>query len=99
MTTHNTTHLLHLEWKEDYFNMENLLFLVIGALLMHIFSRRPLQITIHHKHEDIHPVLPDLDMDELEQGMLKEDPKMDDLYNKLDETLMEVNNIMGGSDR
>ena len=66
---------------------------------MQIFSRRPLQITIHHKHEDIHPVFPDLDIDELEQDMLKEDPKMDDLYSKLDETLMEVNNIMGGSDR
>lgn len=66
---------------------------------MQIFSRRPLQITIHHKHEDIHPVLPDIDIDELEQDMLKENPKMDDLYSKLDETLMEVNNIMGGSDR
>ena len=38
-------------------------------------------------------------IDKLEEDMFKEDPKKDDLYDKLDETIAEINNIMGGSDR
>ena len=31
--------------------------------------------------------------------MLEDDPKKDALYDKLDEALVEVSNVMGGSDR
>lgn len=79
--------------------MESLLFLLIGGLLTLILTKKPLLVQVHHVHEDIKPVLPDVDMDKLEEDMLKEDPKKDDLYAKLDETLAEINDIMGGSDR
>ena len=79
--------------------MENLLFLLIGGLLTLMLTKKPLLIQVHHINEDLKPAIPDVDMDKLEEDMLKEDPKKDDLYNKLDETLAEVNNIMGGSDR
>ena len=51
------------------------------------------------KTEVIFASLTDIDMDKLEEDMFKEDPKKDDLYDKLDETIAEINNIMGGSDR
>lgn len=79
--------------------MESLLFLLIGGLLTLIFTKKPLLIQVHHVHEDIKPMIPGVDMEQLEEDMLKEDPKKDDLYAKLDETLAEVNDIMGGSDR
>ena len=41
----------------------------------------------------------DVDMDALEEGMLKEDPNKDKLYENLDTVINDVNNIMGGSDR
>ena len=66
---------------------------------MNLVSKRPIQITIHHKHEDIKKDADRVDMDKLEESMLKEDPKKDDLYAKFEETIAEVNDIMGGSDR
>lgn len=35
----------------------------------------------------------------LQEEMLKPDPKEDNALDKLDEILVEVNNVMGGSDR
>jgi hypothetical protein len=40
-----------------------------------------------------------IDMDALEQQMLKEDPKKDKLYQELDDALANIGDIMGGSDR
>ena len=79
--------------------MENLLFLLIGGLLTLILTKKPLLVQVHHVHEDIKHDVTAVDMDKLEEDMLKDDPKKDDLYAKLDETLAEVNDIMGGSDR
>ena len=79
--------------------MENLLFFLIGGLLSYIFTKLPIQITVHHKYENIKPPVSDLDMEKMEEQMLKDDPKKDDLYEKFEETLADVNNIMGGSDR
>lgn len=50
-------------------------------------------------YENVNPPISDVDMEALEEGMLKEDPNKDDLYSKLDTVLTDVNNIMGGSDR
>lgn len=79
--------------------MDNLLFLLIGMLLTLTFTKKPLLIQVHHVHEDVKHGIDPVDMDKLEEDMLKEDQKKDDLYAKLDETLIEINNIMGGSDR
>ena len=79
--------------------MDNLLFLLIGGLLTLIFTKKPLLIQVHHIHEAVKRGVTDIDIDKLEEDMFKEDPKKDDLYDKLDETIAEINNIMGGSDR
>jgi len=79
--------------------MDNLLFLLIGGLLTLTFTKKPLLIQVHHVHEDVKHGVTDIDIDKLEEDMFKEDPKKDDLYDKLDETIAEINNIMGGSDR
>lgn len=79
--------------------MENLLFLVLGILLTLIFTRKPIQFTVHHKYENINPPLTDIDMGELEKKMLTEDPKAEADYKALDEVIAEVSDIMGGSDR
>ena len=82
--------------------MDNLLFFVTGGLLMYLILQRPLQITVHHKNENIVNVPKDIDMDDLEEKMLKEDPKKDKMYEdleNLDKVIEDVNDIMGGSDR
>ena len=79
--------------------MDNLLFLLIGGLLTLTFTKKPLLIQVHHIHESVKHGVTDIDIDKLEEDMFKEDPKKDDLYDKLDETIAEINNIMGGSDR
>lgn len=68
-------------------------------LLTLTFTKKPLLIQVHHVHEDVKHGIDTVDIDKLEEDMLKEDQKKDDLYAKLDETLIEINNIMGGSDR
>ena len=79
--------------------MDNLLFLLIGMLLTLTFTKKPLLIQVHHVHENVKHGIDPVDIEKLEEDMLKEDQKKDDLYAKLDETLIEINNIMGGSDR
>jgi hypothetical protein len=82
--------------------MDNLLFFVTGGLLMYLILQRPLQITVHHKNENIVNVPKDINMDDLEEKMLKEDPKKDKMYEdleNLDKVIEDVNDIMGGSDR
>lgn len=50
-------------------------------------------------HETINPPISDVDMEALEEGMLKEDPNKDKLYEDLDTVIASVNDVMGGSDR
>lgn len=64
-----------------------------------MLTQKPIEIVIHRKEENVVNPKVAMDMEELEDKMLKEDPKKDDLYAKLDATIQDVNNIMGGSDR
>ena len=50
-------------------------------------------------HENVNPPISDVDMEALEEGMLKEDPNKDKLYEDLDTVISSVNEVMGGSDR
>lgn len=84
---------------EDGDNMENILFFITGMLLSYLILQRPLQITIHHKNENVVPPIAGLDMDTLEEKMLKADPKKDEMYKNFEEAMLEVNEVMGGSDR
>ena len=79
--------------------MINILFFIIGALITLILTKQPLQIKIHHTHETIKPPISDVDMEALEEGMLKEDPNKDKLYENVDTVIASVNDVMGGSDR
>lgn len=79
--------------------MECFMFFVTGALLMYLILQKPLQITIHRVDDTPKNTYSKEELEELEEEMLKEDPKNDELYKKLDEVLVEVNDVMGGSDR
>ena len=79
--------------------MLNLLFFLLGCLITLILTKQPLQVKVHHQYENILPDQKDVDLEALEEKMLKEDPKQDDMYAKLDSVLTDVNDIMGGSDR
>lgn len=79
--------------------MESFMFFVTGALLMYLILQKPLQITIHRVDDTPKNTYSKEELEELEEEMLKEDPKNDELYKKLDEVLVEVNDVMGGSDR
>ena len=75
--------------------MENLIFFALGILITLVATRAPIKIQVHHKHENVLPPLDSVDIRKLEEEMLKDDPKMDDLYKEIDK----LNDIMGGSDR
>lgn len=75
--------------------MQSFLFLVIGALLMLIFTKQPLKIEIIHTENKEKP----LDIKPLEEALEKELQKPEQNQDKLDELMFEVNEIMGGSDR
>ena len=79
--------------------MELFTVFIIGMLVMYLIIRKPVEIRIHHINENKISTQDREDIRELEEKMFKEDPTMDDLYKKLDETISEVNDIMGGSDR
>lgn len=82
--------------------MEYLVFLLIGVLLTLVFTKKSIKIEVHHIHEDINPVQAKIDLAELEQTMLKEDPETDAKYDDLAQvaqTVSDIGDIMGGSDR
>lgn len=82
--------------------MLEVLFFVIGVLIALVFTKKPIQIKIHYINEDIKPALNPIDMQALEEGMLKEDPVTDKKYQDLEnlnQIITDVNEIMGGSDR
>lgn len=82
--------------------MENLLFFIVGFLLTLIFTKRPFQIKIEHVHNYVKEQEPLIDMEALEEQMLKKDPAKDQEYQDLEEmstVLQEVKELMGGSDR
>lgn len=79
--------------------MENLIFFITGMLLSYLILRRPLQITIHHKNENVVNPVTAAQMEAFEEAMLKEDPKKDKMYEDFEQAMSEIGNIMGGSDR
>ena len=82
--------------------MLEVLFFIIGVLIALVNNKKPIQIKIHHVNEDIKPALNPIDMQALEEGMLKEDPVTDKKYQDLEnlnQIITDVNEIMGGSDR
>ena len=72
---------------------------IVGMLLMYLILQRPLKIEIKNTAETVKPQFTQAHYDALEAKMLEDDPKKDALYDKLDEALVEVSNVMGGSDR
>ena len=68
-------------------------------LLMYLILQKPLQITIHHKNENIvHPV-PDNAIPDMKDVMKKGDTEEDKAYEEMGNILKDVNEIFGGSDR
>lgn len=64
-----------------------------------ILLRRPLKFDIHHTYENKISEKSEKELEELQEKMLKEDPKNDKLYEEIDKITTEINDIMGGSDR
>lgn len=79
--------------------MEYLLFFLIGFVFALLLTLRPVKFQVHHIHEEVQPAVDKTDLKELEKEMLKDDAVEDDMYKKLDQVIVEANDIMGGSDR
>lgn len=86
--------------------MGNFVAFIVGFMISFLLFNREIKINIHHKHEEIKPLVKPVDLEEIEKKMLEEDPKMDEKYERFEseqknisDVLMEVSNIMGGSDR
>lgn len=79
--------------------MTHLLFFVIGFVLCWLITQKPLKISVHHIQENLVSEKSEKELEELQEKMLKEDPKNDKLYEEIDKITMEINDIMGGSDR
>lgn len=86
--------------------MEIFVAFIVGFVLSYLLFNKEIRILVHHKHEEIKPLVKTVDLEEIEKKMLEEDPKMDEKYNRFEseqknisDVLAEVSNIMGGSDR
>lgn len=79
--------------------MDNLICLVVGMLLMYLILQKPLQITIHHKNENIINTIPESEMPEMKDVMKKGDTEEDKAYEEMGTIISNVNDIFGGSDR
>lgn len=76
-----------------------LLFFVLGFLICLVFTKKPLQIHIKHTNENLTNAKTADELKELQEEMLKQDPKEDDALEKINDIMTEVNDVMGGSDR
>jgi hypothetical protein len=79
--------------------MDSLLFFIVGALLMWLILQRPLQITVHHKNENIIPEIPDVAIPKMSEVTGKADPDEDQTYEEMGKIMDNVQEIFGGSDR
>lgn len=79
--------------------MDNFVHLIIGMLLMYLILQKPLQITIHHKNENIVKPLPGNAIPKMSEVLKETDKQEDDAYEEMGNVLGEVNKIFGGSDR
>lgn len=86
--------------------MGNFVAFIVGFVLSYLLFNKEIRILVHHKHEEIKPLVKTVDLEEIEKKMLEEDPKMDEKYERFEseqknisDVLAEVSDIMGGSDR
>lgn len=66
---------------------------------MYLILQKPLQITIHHKNENIVKPLPENTIPKMSEVLKENDKSEDDAYEEMGNVLGEVNKIFGGSDR
>lgn len=76
-----------------------LIFFVLGFLICMVFTHKPVLIHIKHTHENIVNDKTTAELKQLQEEMLKENPKEDDAFDRLGEIVAQVNEVMGGSDR
>lgn len=86
--------------------MGNFVAFIVGFIVSFLLFNKEIRISVHHKHEEIKPLVKPVDLEEIEKKMLEEDPKMDEKYERFEserknisDVLAEVSDIMGGSDR
>ena len=79
--------------------MDNFVHLIIGMLLMYLILQKPLQITIHHKNENVINPIPENAIPKMSEVLKENDKQEDDAYEEMGNVLGEVNKIFGGSDR
>ena len=79
--------------------MDNFICLITGMLLMYLILQKPLQITIHHKNENVIKPVPENAIPKMSEVLKENDKQEDDAYEEMGSILGEVNKIFGGSDR
>lgn len=79
--------------------MIDVLFFVLGILFALIFTKKPIQIQIHHKEEKIIPQVPESEMPKMSEVLQKQDAEEDKAYEDMKSVIDEVNEIFGGSDK
>lgn len=78
--------------------MIDVLFFILGILIALIFTKKPIQIQIHHKNEDIVQPIPESLMPKMSEVMHNKDAEEDKAYEDMRSIVDEVNEIFGGSD-
>lgn len=79
--------------------MANLILFALGFGIACLMMERPIKFSVHHTHETVLNTKTEKELEELQEKMLKDDPKNDKLYEEIDSLTAEINDIMGGSDR
>lgn len=79
--------------------MIDVLFFVLGILFTLIFTKKPIQIQIHHKEEQIIPQIPESEMPKMSDVLQKQDAEEDKAYEDMKSVIDDVNEIFGGSDK
>ena len=79
--------------------MDNFVYLITGMLLMYLILQKPLQITIHHKNENVIKPIPENAIPKMSEVLKENDKQEDAAYEEMGSILGEVNKIFGGSDR
>jgi len=78
--------------------MIDVLFFILGILIALVFTKKPIQIQIHHKNEDIVQPIPESLMPKMSEVMHNKDAEEDKAYEDMRSIVDEVNEIFGGSD-
>jgi hypothetical protein len=78
--------------------MIDVLFFILGVLFALVFTKKPIQIQIHHKNEDIVQPIPESLMPKMSEVMHNKDAEEDKAYEDMRSIVDEVNEIFGGSD-